>query len=513
MRRTRGRQRALAHRTQAKDGVLEQKPWQSMVYHDAPTEPLDAEGVEGIHNTAMRILEEIGIDFLHEDARAHLIGAGCRLEEPARIRMDRGFVEEQIALAPSAFTITPRNPARAITLGPSQVVFTLVGSPPNVMDLDEGRRVGNHKDFRNLIKLSQMFNCIHTNAGYPVEPIDLHASVRHLDALYDILTLTDKVMHAYYLGRGRMEDALEMARIAAGLSQEDFVAQPRMFTNINSSSPLKHDWPMLDGAMLCARHGQPVVVSPFTLSGAMAPITIPGAIALQTAEALACIALLQVVNPGTPVVMGAFTSNVDMKTGAPAFGTPEYMRAMQISGQMARRYGLPWRGSNANASTVPDGQAIWESCHSLFGVFGGHANLIYHGAGWLESGLVASFEKLVMDCEMLQQWMHYHQPVVVDEETLALDAIKEVGPHGHFLGCAHTQARYKDAYYAPFLSDWSNVEQWEEQGGLWAHQRANRIYKEMLANYEPPPMDEGAREELQAFVARRKKEGGVPTDF
>jgi trimethylamine--corrinoid protein Co-methyltransferase len=270
---------------------------------------------------------------------------------------------------------------------------------------------------------------------------------------------------------------------------------------------------MLDGAMRMARLGQPVVITPFTLAGAMAPVTIVGAVVQQNAETLAAIALLQEITPGTPVVYGAFTSNVDMKTGAPAFGTPEYVRAMQISGQMARRYNLPWRGSNANASNAPDGQAVWESAFSLQGTTSGHANLIYHSAGWLEGGLSASFEKFVMDCEMLQQVIYTQKSVTVTPEDLAVDAIKEVGPDGHFFGAEHTQSRYKDAFYSPLLSDWSNYEAWEEAGALWTHQRASVQYKKIINEYELVPLDPAVLEELNTFVARRLEQGGAPTDF
>jgi len=462
----------------------------------------------------MRILEEIGLDFLNDEARAILRSAGCDVDaDGARVRMDRAFVSEQIAKAPAEFIITPRNPERAISIGGNTAAFGSVASPPNVTDLDRGRRVGNRADFQNLLKLTQAFNCIHFNSGYPVEPVDIHPSIRHLDCLYDLLTITDKAVHAYSLGTERIEDAMEMVRIAAGLSSEEFEAAPRMFTNINSTSPLKHDWPMLDGAMRMARRGQPTVVAPFTLAGAMAPVTLAGAVAQQTAECLGAIALLQVIRPGVPVVYGAFTSNVDMKSGAPAFGTPEYMRAMQISGQLARRYGLPWRGSNANAANSPDGQAIWESVFSLWGVTSGHVNMVMHAAGWLEGGLVASFEKFVMDCELLQQLSYYHQAVGTSEDELAIDAIRQVGPNGNFFDCDHTRARYRDAFYSPFLSDWRNFESWQESGSPKSHQHANRIWQQVVAEFEPPEMDPAISEELGDFVARRKEEGGAPTDF
>lgn len=494
--------------------AITQAPWGQLRYSDAPIEPLDDEGVERIHGAAMTILEEIGIDFLHEEARRLLAEAGCQVaDDGPTVRMGRDFVMEMVARAPDAVTITPRNPERAITLGAGQVAFGTVASAPNVSDRDGGRRTGNRADYQTLLKLAQSFNVIHFLSGYPVEPVDIHASIRHLDALYDALTLTDKVIHPYALGVERIEDALEMVRIAAQLSWDEFDAQPRTFTNINSSSPLKHDWPMLDGAMRMARHGQPVVVAPFTLAGAMAPITLAGAVAQQTAEGLAAIALLQYIRPGTPVVYGAFTSNVDMQTGAPAFGTPEYMRAMQMSGQMARYYRLPLRASNANAANAPDAQAAWETCNSLNGALSAHAGMLFHGAGWLEGGLTASLEKFVIDCELLQQWTHYHRPVPTEPEDLAVDAVREVGPNGHFLGCEHTQARYRGAFYAPFLSDWNNFEAWEQAGSQWADERASRIWQDIVAGYSEPPMDEGVREELAAFVARRKEEGGAPTDF
>jgi len=511
---SRSRRRGKQRRAREQAWSLAQLPWQQPAYVDPPTEPVSEAGLERIHDAAMRILEEIGIEFLHDEARRILRDAGCQVTaDSSNVRMDRDFVMEQVARAPASFTITPRNPERAVIIGDGRAAFGQVASPPNVSDLDNGRRNGNRQDFQNLLKLAQSFNCIHLNCGYPVEPIDIHASIRHLDAVFDLLTLTDKALQPYPLGRERIEDGMEMVRIAAGLSWEEFEAAPRMFTNINSSSPLKHDWPMLDGAMRMARHKQPVIVTPFTLAGAMAPVTIAGAVAQQTAEALAAIALLQVVEPGTPVVYGAFTSNVDMKTGAPAFGTPEYIRATQLSGQMARRYKLPIRASNANASNHPDEQATWESAFSLQAVSSAHINMVYHAAGWLEGGLCASFEKFIIDCELLQQLAYYHQPVSVTEDDLAVEAIRDVGPNGHFLGCEHTRQRYKTAFYSPFLSDWSNFEQWELNGSMTAKQRANRIWKHMLEAYEPPPMDPAIREELESFVERRKREGGAPTDF
>ena len=494
--------------------AIDQLDWALPSYSDHPVEPVSEDDLQRIHDTSMQVLEDIGIVFLNEEALDILAKAGCDVDfANQNVRMDRALVMEMVHRAPAQFTITPRNADRMLTIGGKNMVYSSVASAPNVSDLDHGRRVGTRPDFQNLIRLNQYFNCLHFIAGYPVEPVDIHASIRHLDCLYDMLTLSDKAVHAYSLGSGRINDGMEMTRIAAGLTEAEFQAKPHMLTNINSTSPLKHDWPMLDGAMRCARRGQAVIISPFTLSGAMAPATVAGAVVQQNAEFLAGLVLLQLVKPHAPVVYGAFTSNVDMKSGAPAFGTPEYIRAMQISGQLARRYGLPWRGSVACAANYPDGQSVWESMASLNAVSAGHCNMVYHAAGWLEGGLCASFEKLIMDCEMLQQMIYLNRPLDLSDDALAFDAIKEVGPGSHFFGAEHTQRRFKDAFYAPFLSDWRNYEAWEEAGSVTTEKRANAIMKDILAEFTPPPMDASIHDELLDFVNRRKAEGGVPTDF
>jgi trimethylamine--corrinoid protein Co-methyltransferase len=498
----------------AGSAVIDQMPWRIPVNPDRPTEPLDADGVQRVHKTAMRILRDIGIEFLNPEAVAILKQAGC-IVNGTNVRMDEDFVMEMVGRAPSTFTITPRNPEREITLGGKHMVFVNVSSPPNAWDMERGKRSGDFETFKEFMKLTQYFNCIHVAGGYPVEPIDIHASVRHLDCLYEKLTLTDKVCHAYSLGAERVEDVMEMVRIAGGLSNDEFDAKPRMYTNINSVSPLKHDFPMLDGAMRLARRGQPVVVTPFTLAGAMAPVTMSGAVALSIAEALAAVVLLQYINPGCPVAIGTFTSNVDMKSGAPAFGTPEYMRATQMTGQLVRFYGVPMRASGVCAANVPDGQAMWETSNSLWSAVQSGTNMVYHAAGWLEGGLIASPEKFVMDCEVLQMIQRYFEEATfaTTEDDLAFDAIKEVGPGGHYFGVQHTQDRYQNAFYAPICSDWRNYEAWQIDGAVWTQERAHRIYKQILAEFEAPAMNGDHQEELRRFVAKRKQEGGAPTDF
>ncbi|MBS9716981.1 trimethylamine methyltransferase family protein [Pseudohalocynthiibacter aestuariivivens] len=516
MAKTTRRQRSggRAGNTRGSGSTIDQMPWRIPVNTDRPTEPLTEEGVQAIHGGAMRILEDIGIEILFDDALAIFKEMGCRIDG-TNVRIDRDTVMELVAKAPSEFTITPRNPDRKIAIGGKHMVFVNVSSPPNYWDMETGKVPGTREHCANLLKLTQYFNCIHVAGGYPVEPVDVHASVRHLDVLFDKLTLTDKVPHAYSLGKERVEDVMEMVRIAGGLSHEEFEATPRMYTNINSTSPLKHDHLMLDGYMRCVRRGQVTVVTPFTLAGAMAPVTMAGAVAQSLAEGLIAIVLAQYIRPGAPCGIGTFTSNVDMKTGAPAFGTPEYMRATQMTGQMARFYGLPMRSSGVCAANVPDGQAMWETSNSLWAAVQSQSHMVYHAAGWLEGGLIASPEKFIMDCEVLQQIQRYFEPMITatTPDDIALDAIKDVGNDGHFFGIQHTQDRYEHAFYQPFLSDWRNYEGWDLAGGYWTAERANKMFKNIINEFETPAMDVSIREELAEFVTRRKAEGGAPTDF
>jgi trimethylamine--corrinoid protein Co-methyltransferase len=482
-----------------------------------PFEPVRAvsdDELEAIHEASLTVLQEIGMDFLHPEARELLRQAGADVEAGSeRVRFPRGLVEGSIGIAPREFTLHSWNPARHVAIGGRALAFASVASTPNVADREGGRRAGNQADYRNLIKLGQVLDAVHLWGGYPTEPVDVHASVRHLDALFDMLTLSDKPIHAYSLGRQRNLDALEMVRIARGVDWDTLEREPSVFTIINSSSPLRLDGPMLEGIIQMARRNQPVVLTPFTLAGAMAPVTIAGAVAQQNAEALAGLVFTQAVRKGAPFAYGGFTSNVDMKSGAPAFGTPEYMKAALLGGQLARRYGLPYRSSNACAANTLDAQAAYESVFSLWGAVMGGVNLLMHGAGWMEGGLHASFEKMVLDADLLDMVAEFLRPVVVDDAELALDAMREVGPGGHYFGCAHTQARYRTAFFAPMISDWRNYESWREAGAPDAYDTANRLYKAKLAAWRDPGLDPARREELEAFVARRKAEGGVPTDF
>ena len=492
----------------------QQRPWAQPRMTYGPTSVVSADELESIHVASLRVLSEIGMDFLDPDAREILRGAGAHIEpDSQRVRFEPGMVEELIKTAPSEFTLHARNPAYDVRIGGDWVAFGTVGSPPNVADLDRGRRIGNRADYQNLLRLAQSLNAIHFLSGYPVEPVDLHHGVRHLHATFDALTLMDKAVHCYSLGRQRNIDVLEMVRIARGVDAATIDREPSVFTVVNSSSPLRLDTPMLQGIMEFAAHNQIVCITPFTLAGAMAPVTLAGALAEQNAEALAGMVLTQAVNPGAPVIYGGFTSNVDMQSGAPAFGTPEGMRTAMIGGQLARRYRVPYRSSNVNAANALDAQAAYESVFSLWGAIMGGVNLVMHGAGWMEGGLHASYEKMILDAELLGMVSAFLDPVVVDHDTLAFDAMQEVGPGGHFFGAEHTQSRFRTAFHKPMLSDWRNYETWQEAGSPELPSKANRIWKELLAAYEPPPMDPAILEELDAFVARRVAEGGVPTDY
>lgn len=509
-RRRRGRNRPQAETAQA----FAQRPFTQPRRLYRPVDMISADELESIHEASLRVLQEIGLDVLHVEARELMRAAGADVRPgEERVRLDGDMIMERMASAPESFTLHARNPAHDLQIGGDAMAFCMVASAPNCADREGGRRTGNQKDFRDLVRLAQMHNIIHLTGGYPVEPVDIHASVRHLDCIADFLILTDKPFHAYSLGLERNRDALELARIGRGVDPDRFREEPSVFSVINTNSPLKLDGPMMQGIIEMASQGQPVVVTPFTLAGAMAPVTVAGALVQQNAEALAGMAFAQIVRPGAPVVYGGFTSNVDMRSGAPAFGTPEYVQAQHVGGQLARRYNVPYRTSNVCAANTVDAQAAYESVFSLWGAVNSGGNMLKHGAGWLEGGLTCSYEKVILDVDLLQMVAEMMRPLDVSEPALALEAMQDVGPGGHFFGTAHTQARYREAFYEPVLSDWRNFETWQEAGGPTAYEKASRTWKERLAAYEQPAMDPAIREAIDDFVARRKREGGAPTDF
>jgi trimethylamine--corrinoid protein Co-methyltransferase len=488
-------------------GSLTQSPWKRLCYRNPPFALLGEDAIENIHRAALSILQETGMIILAEHARDLYAAAGFDVTAGSnRVRFDAQLIEALVAQAPSSFTLQARNPAKNLRVGDGHVIFTSVGGPAYVMDSDKGRRTGSYAEMCDFIRLVQSLDILHQDGGGGFEAMDLPAASRHLDLFYAQCTLLDKNWVPWTMGRAQTFDAINMMALSLGKSAADLVDAPALCGIINTNTPLQLDIPMAEGLITLAEFGQAVAVTPFTLSGAMAPITLAGALALQHAEAMAGIALTQIVRPGAPVLYGGFTSNVDMKTGSPAFGTPEYLQAAQASGQLARRLGVPFRSSNVNAANCPDAQAAYESCLSLWGAISGQANMIKHAAGWLHGGLTASLEKLIIDAEVLQMVAASLEPFEVNAETLALDAIREVGPGGHFFGSAHTMDRYQDAFYAPLLSNWSNYESWLEAGSVNAEQRANQIWKQLLQEYRQPDIDPAVDEALRDYVSRRKPE-------
>jgi trimethylamine--corrinoid protein Co-methyltransferase len=466
---------------------------------------LSPDQIEAIHLTSLRILEELGVEVMSPRALAVLDKAGAEVDRATRtVRLDRGLIESALASAPSSFALTPRNAAKRILLGGNRINFGLVAGPPNVHDCERGRRAGNHRDYCDFIRLAQYFNAIHLIGNQVCAPIELPANSRHLDTYRANLKYSDQVFHCSAIGAGRALDGIRMMAISRGLGLDEFAASPGVITIISVNSPRRFDEAMSEGLIAMAEHGQAVVITPFTLMGAMAPVSLAAALAQQNAEALFGVVLAQLVRPGAPVMYGAFTSNVDMRSGAPAFGTPENAKANIAGGQLARRYRLPYRTSNASASNVADAQGAYETEMSLWGAILGHGNLVYHAAGWQEGGLTASFEKLVLDVEMLQMMIEFLKPIVVNEQELGFDAIKGVATGGHFFGEPHTMERYEHAFYRPLVSNWQNYENWQLAGGKDATQRATEIWKLALAEYEEPAMDPAINEALDAYVAERR---------
>ncbi|MGL4294147.1 MAG: trimethylamine methyltransferase family protein [Aestuariivirga sp.] len=497
------RRRERASRSASGNG---QRPFRQPVYRYPPMAIISEDSLQAIHATALTILEEIGMKVLSDRARALYAAGGADVEAGSdRVRFGRDMLGNWLARAPSRFTLHARDPGKTLQVGDGHVFFSSVGGPAYVCDLDGGRRQGSYAEQCDFLKVVQSLNILHQEGGGPFEALDLDSRTRHLDLYYAQATLLDKNWQPQGLGSAVALDAIDVAAISLGRTRDDMRGHCVFTTIINTNSPLQLDVPMAEGLIIMAEHGQCNVITPFTLAGAMSPVTLPGALAQQHAEAMAGIVLAQIVNPGAPVMYGGFTSNVDMKSGAPAFGTPEYTQAAQISGQLARLLGVPFRSSNVTAANDVDAQAAYESMMSLWGAITGGANLILHAAGWLNGGLTASCEKLIIDAEMLQMMAAWCDPPRVTPETLALEAVRDVGPAGHFFGTPHTLARYETAFYQPMISNWDNYDTWLERGRETAPVKASRVWKQMLASYERPPLDPAVDAALKEFVARRKR--------
>jgi len=471
-----------------------------------PYDILSPEDVEAIHGQAMNILEEIGIDFLHDRARDLFAQAGMKVEDQ-RVRFDRGWVLEMVAKTPATFEYQARNKKHTVTIGGDKVVNAPVYGPPFITDLDRGRRGATIEDFNNFDKMAQSVEQIHCAGGTTVEPEDLPLSSRHLDMVYSHLRWTDKPIMGSVISTENARDTVEMASIVFG-GREEIERAPAILSLINVNSPLRYDDRMLGALLEYSEARQPVIVTPFLMAGAMSPMGLAGTIAQQTAEALAGIALVQLIRPGTPSVYGSFLTNTDMQSGSPAFGTPESAMGILASAQMARHYKLPFRGGGAlTSSKAPDAQAAYESMMCMWPTILGRVNFVLHAAGWLESALLASYEKFVIDVEALRmfEWI-LDKGISTDQEGMAMDALREVGPGGHFLGAEHTLRHYRTGFYRPWISSTENFDRWNRMGARTADKVANERWKQLLAEYPDPGIDPGVDEALKEFIARRKKE-------
>ena len=499
--------RGTKRRRQTVQSPLAHIPWRLIQNNLAPVETLKAAEVERLHEATMQILEESGIAFLDSEALDLWEKAGAKVDHKKQhVWLDRHLVLDLVAKAPSSFTWRARNPEKNVTVGANHITFSPHGGTVFVQDIDQGRRTGMMADYDNFLKLAQMCNVIHYTGMDLVVPHDVPVSFRHLRRSYAAFTLTDKAILETPHDRIISTDAVNMAKIVFGPDIADS-KQPVLGGIVNSSSPRRYDERMIGGMITFAQANQVLIITPFILAGAMSPISMAAAVAQQNAEALAGIAFAQVVRPGAPVIYGGFATNVDMKTGSPAFGTPEGAWATMVGAQLARYYNVPYRGSGTlNTAKVPDAQAAYETMWSMWPAVMAHTNFINHATGWLEGGLTVSYEKIIIDMENLAMFQHFLQGVEISDETLALDMIAEVEPGGHHFGTAHTQARYSTEFYPQPLSDRQNYETWVQNGVKDVATRANKIWKQLLAEYEAPPIDEAIKEELKAYVERREQE-------
>ncbi len=464
---------------------------------------LDEDGLALIEANAETVLEEIGIEFREDEEALALwkdAGADIRGE---RVHCPKGLCRSLIKTAPEVFTQYARNPDRSVQIGGKATVFAPVYGPPFVRDRDGGRRYGTIEDFRNFVKLAYLAPAMHHSGGTVCEPVDIPVNKRHLDMVYSHIRYSDKPFMGSVTHPLRAADSVAMAKLVFGGA---FVDENCVLINlINANSPMVFDGTMLGALKVYARAGQATIVSPFILAGAMSPVTVAGTLTQILAEALAGAAFTQLCRPGAPVVFGAFASSISMQSGAPTFGTPEPALVLYGAAQLARRLGIPFRsGGSLCGSKLPDAQAAYESANTLIPTLMAGVNFVLHAAGWLEGGLSSSYEKFVMDCDQLAMMQRFAEGVDLSETGQAMDAISEVGPGSHYLGCAHTQANFETAFYRSIIADNNSFEQWQAEGSKSAEERTNTLYKKWLADYEAPPLDEAIDEALQDFIRQKK---------
>ncbi|MBT9288084.1 trimethylamine methyltransferase family protein [Prosthecodimorpha staleyi] len=467
------------------------------------TEVLSEEGLSIIEHNAETLMEEIGIEFRdYPSALERLRQAGCDVRGE-RVHFPRGLARQLVSTVPSDYVQHARNPERSVHIGGRNTVFAPVYGSPFVHDLDQGRRYGTIEDFRNFVKLAYQSPYMHHSGGTVCEPVDLPVNKRHLDMVYAHMRFSDKPFMGSVTHPDRAQDTVSMAEILFG---KDFIQSNTVVTSlINANSPMVWDATMLGAAEVYARNNQACIITPFILSGAMSPVTVAGTLTQVLAEVLAGVSFLQLVRPGAPAIFGTFVSTLSMQSGAPTFGTPEAALAIYGAAQLARRYKMPFRtGGSLCASKVPDAQAAYESAQTLIPTVHAGANFVLHAAGWMEGGLASSYEKFVMDCDQLGMMHVLARGIDLSENGQGMAAFREVPPGGHFLGCGHTQANFETAFYRSSVADNNSVEQWMAEGSKDAAQRANGLWKKMLADYVAPDIDPGIDEALNDFMARRK---------
>jgi trimethylamine--corrinoid protein Co-methyltransferase len=472
---------------------------------------LSEEQLETIDEQSMTILEEVGTDVLLDDARAILEKQGQKVDG-ARVYWDRAFVREMVAKAPASFRLRARNPERSVTIGEGVPVWTNVGGPPFASDLDEGRRSGRLQDHDTLVKLTQAAGVLNAVQSGAVEPQDLNVITRHMDCDYSVIRWSDKPYTCYGTSGPKARDAIEMASILHG-GREAIEQEPAIMGIVNPNSPLIWDFRMTDALVTWAEANQPIVVTPFLLAGGTSPVSLSGALTIQVAEALSGVALAQAVRPGVPCMYGSFFTALDMRTGAPAFGTPESVFAVLAGAQLARRYDLPFRGGGGLASSnAVDAQAAAETQNMLWATLLAGTDFVLHAAGWLEGGLTASFEKFALDVELLEMFKRLTQGIGFSQEELALDTIRAMGPGGMFLEAEHTMVHFKEWLHMSPIFLTNDFSTWEAAGSPTTEQQANVVWKKLLDSYEDPGLDPAIDEELQAYMAKRRAEPVVEED-
>jgi trimethylamine--corrinoid protein Co-methyltransferase len=480
-------------------------PIQPLVNKLPLVEVLDEEGVHTLHRASMRLLKETGMLIVgYSPGLATFRQHGAKVEGE-QVWIDEDTLMHFVRQAPASFTQLARNPANNLPVGGRHCIFAPVYGPPFVADLDRGRRQATIQDFYNLAKLVAMIPHLHHGGGVLVEPNDIDVRERHLDMLLGHITLHDKAFMGSVVFADNARDSVTMAEILFGA--EAIQQKPALLSVFNASSPLRYDERMFSAIEVYARAKQGVIITPFIIAGAMSPSTMAATIAQLNAETLFGICFAQMINPGAPAMYGSFLANIDMRSGAPCFGTPENALALFAGAQLARFYNLPYRsGGNFTASRIPDAQAGYESAHTMLPTIQAGTNFVLHAAGWLEGGLIAGFEKLILDVETLGMLARYVNGISLTDEDFAWDAYAENGPGQHFLGAQHTMRHYETAFYQHTVFSMDNYEKWTEEGSEDSYKKANKIWKRMLAAYEPPPLDEAIAEELKAFVAHRRAE-------